>query len=168
MRLAEAQRQAAVDALGLDAFQQDAFDDLVRLAADTFEVPFATISIVDGDRQWFISPLGLNVTETPREIAFCDHAIRSPDEMLVIEDATKDERFASNPLVTGKPGLRFYAASPLRVSSGYAIGTLCVLDTEPRHVDRAKLERLRFMANQVVQTLEARKAERDRPADRTN
>ena len=154
----EEQRQAELDALALDSFALTAFDDLVRLAADTFEVPFATISIVDGDRQWFMSPVGLNVSETPRELAFCDHTIRTPDELLVVEDATKDERFANNPLVTGELGVRFYAAAPLKVSSGFAIGTLCVLDTQPRKVSQEKLELLRFMANQVVATLEARKA----------
>ena len=156
----EEKRQAALDALGLDAFEVTAFNDLVQLAADTFEVPIATISIVDRDRQWFLSPVGLDVTETPREVAFCDLTIRSPDDILVIEDATKDERFAGNPLVTGEPRIRFYAASPLKISSGYAIGTLCVLDTKPHTVEPHKLERLRFMANQIVAALEARKTMR--------
>ena len=155
----EEERQAALDPLGLDSFERTAFNDLVKLAADTFEVPIATISIVDRDRQWFMSPVGLDVAETPREIAFCDHTIRAPDELLVVEDATQDERFASNPLVAGEPRIRFYAAAPLKVSSGYAIGTLCVLDTQPRKVNPQKLEQLRFMAGQIVAVLEARKAE---------
>ena len=159
--LSEERRQAELDALGLDSFERTAFDDLVKLAADTFEVPIATISIVDRDRQWFISPVGIDVAETPREVAFCDYTIRSPDELLVVEDATQDERFASNPLVTGEPRIRFYAAAPLKISSGYAIGTLCVLDTHPRKVDRQKLERLRFMASQIVASLEARKKVRE-------
>ena len=157
--LSEEKRQAALDALRLDSFERTAFDDLVKLAADTFEVPIATISIVDHDRQWFMSSVGLTVAETSREIAFCDHTIRAPDELLVVEDATTDERFASNPLVTGDPRIRFYAAAPLKISSGYAIGTLCVLDTQPRKVDPQKLERLRFMASQIVLALEARKAQ---------
>jgi len=157
--LSEEKRQASLDALGLDSFERTAFDDLVKLAADTFEVPIATISIVDRDRQWFMSPVGLDVAETPREVAFCDHTIRSPDELLVVEDATKDERFANNPLVAGEPRIRFYAASHLKISSGYAIGTLCVLDTQLRKVDPQKLERLRFMASQIVSALETRKAQ---------
>ncbi|MDQ2736592.1 MAG: GAF domain-containing protein [Pseudomonadota bacterium] len=153
----EERRQAELDALQLDPFAETAFDDLTKLAADTFNVPMSTISIVDGERQWFKSRLGVNVSETPRALAFCDHTIRTPNEMFVVEDATQDERFASNPFVTGEPGLRFYAAAPLTLSSGYAIGTLCVMDTQPHQVDPDKLKQLRFMADQVVATLEARK-----------
>lgn len=154
-------RQAELDDLGLDPFAETAFDDLARLAADTFDVPIATISIVDGDRQWFKSKVGIDVDETPRAWAFCDHTIRTPDAFLVVEDATKDDRFARNPLVTGLPGLRFYAASPLKLSSGVAIGALCVMDTRPHQVDFDKLEQLRFMAEQVVATLEARRDRRN-------
>ncbi len=154
----EERRQTELDALHLDAFAETAFDDLTKLAADMFDVPMATISIVDGERQWFKSKLGVGVSETPRALAFCDYTIRTPNEMFVIEDATQDKRFASHPLVTGQPGLRFYAAAPLTLSSGYAIGTLCVMDTQPHHVEPDKLKQLRFMADQVVATLEARNA----------
>ncbi len=151
-------RQAELDALELDSFQETAFDDLTRLAADTFDVPMSTISIIDRDRQWFKSAVGLDPDSTaPRELAFCDQTIRNPGALLVVEDATQDPRFADNPFVTGEPGLRFYAAAPLTLSSGVAIGALCVMDTQPRQVDPQKLEQLRFMADQVVATLEARK-----------
>lgn len=99
-----------------------------------------------------------DVAETPRAWAFCDHTIRTPDAFFVVEDAMKDERFASNPLVTGPPGLRFYAASPLKLSTGRAIGALCVMDTQPHQVDPEKLERLRFLTEQMVATLEERRA----------
>ena len=157
----EQQRQAGLQALRLDRLFETAFDDLTRLAAETFGVPMSTISIVDGERQWFKSKVGLDVDETPRAWAFCAQAILNPDSFLVVEDAAEDERFAGNPLVTGVPAVRFYAAAPLKLSSGHAIGALCVMDTRPhRAVEREKLEQLRFMAAQVVATLEARQAAR--------
>lgn len=152
----EALRQAELDSLQLDGFAETAFDDLTRLAAETFDVPMSAITIVDGDRQWFKSRVGIEPRDMPRELAFCALAIKTPDELTVVEDTTKDERFSANPLVTGEPRLRFYAAAPLRLSSGQAIGTVCVLDTKPRKVDRNRLETLKFMADQVVSTLEGR------------
>ena len=158
---AEQQRQAGLRALEIDEFFETAFDDLTHLAAETFGVPMSTISIVDGERQWFKSKVGLEVDEIPRAWAFCAQAILTPDAFLVVEDATKDERFASNPLVTGASAVRFYAAAPLKLSSGHAIGALCVMDTKPRRaVEPEKLERLRFMAAQVMATLEARQTAR--------
>ena len=154
--VSEALRQAELDSLQLDGFAETAFDDLTRMAAETFDVPMSAITIVDGDRQWFKSRVGIEPSEMPRELAFCAQAIKTPDELTVVEDTTLDERFAGSPLVTGEPGLRFYAAAPLRLSSGHAIGTVCVLDTKPRKVDRNRMETLRFMADQVVATLEAR------------
>jgi GAF domain-containing protein len=153
-------RQAELDALELDTFAETAFDDLTHAAAETLQAPIATITIVDGEWQWFKSKVGLADGRTPRAEAFCDHAIRAPDAFFVVEDASKDPRFARHPLVTGEPHVRFYAAAPLRLSSGRAIGTLDVMDSRPRKVDPDKLEQLRFMADQVVATLETRKAKK--------
>lgn len=155
----EDRRQEALDALPVDRFAETALDDLTHFAAEIFDVPISTISIIDRDRQWFKSVVGIEAGEgSARADAFCDHTIRKPGELLVVEDATKDERFASNPFVTAEGGLRFYAAAPLTLSSGHAIGAVCVMDTQPRQIDPEKLKQLRFMADQVVATLEARQA----------
>lgn len=152
----EKSRQAALDALGLDAFAETAFDDLTRAAAETLDAPIATITIVDGTWQWFKSKVGLRQERTPRAQAFSDHAIRSPESTFVVEDAAQDPRFAGNQLVTGDPHVRFYAAALLRLSSGKVIGTVDVMDSQPRKADPEKLEQLKFMADQVVETLEKR------------
>ena len=155
----ETLRQAELDGLKLDLLRDTALDDLTRLAAETFDVPISTISIIDRDRQWVKSGVGVELgSTTPRALAFCDHTIRQPNELLVVEDATKDPRFAANPWVTAESGLRFYAAAPLTLASGVAIGAICVMDTRPRQVDCKKLEQLRFMAAQVISTVEARKS----------
>ena len=156
----ERERQSQIDALGMSRVRESALDALVQLAAKTFDAPIALISVLQGDRQWFKSKVGLKLDETPRTWSFCDHAIRTPDRLFVVEDASKDERFASNPLVTGDPGLRFYAASPLKLASGQAIGALCVMDTKPRQIDAIKLEQLRILARNVVLTLEPERDER--------
>ena len=149
-------RQAELDALDLDAFAETAFDDLTHAAAETLNAPIATITIIDGAWQWFKSKVGLEHGPTLRANAFSDYAIRTPDSFFVVEDAAADPRFANHPLVTGEPHIRFYAAAPLRLSSGQAIGTVDIMDTRPRKVDPAKLDQLKFMADQVVATLEAR------------
>jgi GAF domain-containing protein len=156
----ERQRQAELNALELDTFAETAFDDLTRAAAQTLQAPIATITIVDGAWQWFKSKIGLAEERLPRAEGFCDYAIRAPEAFFVVEDATQDPRFAHHPLVAGKPHIRFYAAAPLRLSSGRAIGTVEVMDYTPHRPDRAKLERLKFLADQVVATLEARQAKK--------
>ncbi len=152
----EPARQAALDRLAIDAFADTALDDITRTAADMFQAPIAFVSLIDGDRQRFKSAVGSGLSDTPREWAFCDHAIRRPGEVMVVEDATLDPRFADNPLVTGDPHLRFYAGAPLITSSGHAVGTVCVLDVKPRQAGTEQVEALRFLAQQVVSTLEKR------------
>ncbi|MEO8836872.1 MAG: GAF domain-containing protein [Caldimonas sp.] len=116
----------------------------------------ALVSIVDGDRQWFKANVGVAAGETPREWAFCAHAIETPGDVMVVEDARADARFAANPLVTGDPHIRFYAGAPLVTKTGHAIGTVCVLDDRPRSFDPEKMEALRFLAQQVMTKLEER------------
>ena len=125
------------------------FDIFPGLASQLFEAPMAAISFVDKDRQWFKASVGLDVDETPRDVSFCAHAIMDPDGVLCVPDATKDPRFADNPLVTGSLGLRFYAGAPIMGPNGHAMGTLCVLDRQPREVSPAVLEQLRQLATGV-------------------
>ncbi|MEP7138070.1 MAG: GAF domain-containing protein [Caldimonas sp.] len=150
----EGARQAALDALAVDRFADTAVNDIARMAADLCGTPVALVSMVDRDKQWFKARVGLATTETPREWAFCAHAIQDPTQVMVVEDTTRDPRFADNPLVTGEPNIRFYAGAPLVTSSGHALGTICVLDSEPRTLDPERMEALRFLAQQVVTRLE--------------
>ena len=132
MRISEEERIAVLQSLGiLDTPPEAIFDQVTRLAALIFKTPIAVISLVDTERQWFKSCVGLDVCETGRDVAFCDHAIRG-DDVLVVLDATQDPRFCDNPLVTGEPSIRFYAGAPLLHSSGARLGTLCIIDRHPR------------------------------------
>lgn len=149
----EAARLRALHALLiLDTPPEERFDRVVRFAADELGMPMALVSLVDGERQWFKSRVGLDALETPRDIAFCAHAILQPDT-FVVEDAREDERFFDNPLVTGAPFIRFYAGAPLTAPGGARVGTLCVLDSQPRALDaveRAVLEALRTLVNEAL------------------
>jgi MOSC domain-containing protein YiiM len=140
----------------MDTLEEMAYDDITRLAAAMSGAPIALISFVDETRQWFKSRIGLQATETPRELAFCAIAIQTPDQALVVPDALQDPRFASNPLVTSDPNIRFYAGAPLVTSAGHALGTVCVIDTKPREWTAEQVEQLKFLAQQVVAMLEAR------------
>ena len=136
----------------LDTSPEERFDRLTRLAKRLFGVPISLISLVDDDRQWFKSSVGLGASETPRDISFCGHAILG-DEAFLVPDAALDERFSDNPLVTGDPKIRFYAGCPLSVSNGSKIGTLCLIDRQPRVLsddDRELLEDLAAMAEQEI------------------
>ncbi|NHZ89957.1 PAS domain S-box protein [Massilia sp. CCM 8733] len=136
----------------LDTPQEDRFDRLTRLASAVLAVPIALVSLVDAQRQWFKSRVGLDTTETPRAISFCTHTV-AQREMLVVEDALRDARFAANPLVTGAPGIRFYAGQPVFSHDGEAVGTLCIIDTVPRSFDEAARETLRDFAGLVEDEL---------------
>jgi len=128
----------------LDTPPDPAFDAVTKAAKTAFDVPIALVSLVDETRQWFKSCIGLDVRETARDISFCTHAIGQSD-VYVVPDAAADPTFASNPLVTGAPYIRFYAGAPLVDADGFALGTLCVIDTEPRRFpasDRALLTAL--------------------------
>ncbi|MDX2240145.1 MAG: GAF domain-containing protein [Leptolyngbyaceae cyanobacterium bins.302] len=140
----------------LDTAPESAYDDLTRLAAQICQMPIALIVLLAQDRQWFKSKLGLTVTETPRNIAFCRYTILQT-EPLIIEDALADERFATNPLVIDDPAIRFYAGVPLITPDNYAIGSLCVIDTVPRQLSDIQVEALQALSRQVIGQLELRR-----------
>ncbi len=149
----EQERLQALQSLGiLDTESEERFDRLTRMARRMFRVPIALVSLVDTERQWFKSRAGLDAPETPRDISFCGHTILG-DDIFVIVDARNDIRFADNPLVTGAPHIRFYAGAPLRDLKGYKLGTLCLIDTEPRSLDASDLQDLRDLADMAQSEL---------------
>lgn len=142
----EAARLAALhECRILNTLPEKVFDDITRLAAQICSTPIALVSLIDENRQWFKSKFGLEVADTPRDVAFFACAILQP-QPLVIPDALKDKRFASNPLVTAAPYIRFYAGVPLVTADGSALGTLCVVDYVPRELTSAQLEALQILA----------------------
>ena len=166
----EADRLKALTSYGvLDTTPEGSFDDLASLAARICEAPMAAVSLVDSQRQWFKSEVGLGVRETPRPLSFCAHAMLG-DDVMVIPDAMQDDRFIDNDLVTGAPHIRFYAGYPLRTPDGVPLGALCVLDDTPRPQGLTELQlmALKTLAQQVMTQLELRRALLDRDlSDRT-
>ena len=139
----------------LDTAVEENFDRFTRIVSTILNTPISLISLVDSDRQWFKSKIGLDAAETPRDVAFCDHAIRG-DDVMVVEDAAEDARFASNPLVIGDPFIRFYAGAPLVTSDGYRIGTLCAIDKRPHTFSAKERQLLSDFSHLVMQELELR------------
>lgn len=138
----------------LDTPSEERFDRLTRLAKRLFDVPIALVSLIDENRQWFKSYVGLEVRETPRDISFCGHAILD-SKIFVINDTLKDDRFSDNPLVLNEPYIRFYAGCPLRFLDGSTLGTLCLIDSRPREFSDSDLEALKDLAKLVENELMA-------------
>ena len=155
----ESARLAELDAFRiLDTLPEDSYDDITRLASQICDTPIALISLVDSERQWFKSRVGLVTSVTSRDDAFCAHAIAKSHEMMVVPDATVDDRFADNALVLDEPGIRFYAGAALVTESGHAIGTLCVMDRKPRLLTADQRRALQALARQVMAQLSLRQA----------
>ena len=140
----------------LDMPREEEFEEVTRLIARICDAPIATITLVDRDRQWYVSEVGVGLRETPRDISFCAHAILQPG-LLIVPDTQKDARFADNPVVTGDPHLRFYAGSLLTTPEGQPLGTLCVLDFKARELTDEQKDILQVLAGQVMRQLELRR-----------
>ena len=154
----EADRQRAVEDYGvLDTAPELAFDDLAGIASQITGAPIALITFLDHDRQWFKSAVGTDLTGTPRQIAFCDHAIRQ-DGVMIVPDASADARFADNPLVTGDTHVRFYAGAPIVADGGLPLGTVCVLDSQPRTLAAEQVVALEALARLVRAQLDLRRS----------
>ncbi len=141
----------------IDSAPEEAFDDLTRLAAQICECPISTVTLIDKDRQWFKSKIGMADDSTARDDAFCAHAIAEPDNLMIVPDATRDLRFAKNRYVTDDPNIRFYAGMPLLSHKGFALGTLCVIDRSPRTLSPKQLFALRILGRQAAYLLELKR-----------
>ncbi len=153
----EARRLAALDRLRiLDTLPEQAYEDIVAIASEVCGVPIALVSLIDDRRQWFKARVGLETAETPRDVAFCAHAILDPNQTLVVEDATTDARFADNPLVTGELAMRFYAGAPIVTKQGDAVGAVCVIDDKPGTLSPARRRCLEALARHAAYLLDTR------------
>jgi len=152
----EAERIAALRALDvLDSAEEDIYNTIVKAAAEICQTSMASLTFVDSNRQWFKSKIGLNATETSRDVSFCGHAILG-SELFIVEDSLLDPRFCGNPLVQGSPNVRFYAGMPLLTDTGLALGTLCVIDSIPRTLNVQQRAALGVLANSVMRVLKLR------------
>lgn len=145
----------------LDTDADERLDNLTKLASEICEVPICLISLVDETRQWFKSSVGLSVSETPRKISFCQHSIMQ-DELMQVENALEDERFENNILVKDNPNIRFYAGQPLIDKDGFALGTLCVIDSKPKKLSKHQERALKILSHEVIQAIEKAKLEKER------
>src|SRR3954465_12977548 len=154
----EQNRLAALNAYNiLDTGNDKDFDDLTTLASAICQTPMAYISFIDDKRQWFKSRKGFEETETPVDVSFCKHTIASNGDIMIVEDARKDERFADNPFVKGEENITFYAGVPLVNEDGFALGSLCVVDQAQKQLTEAQIVALKIIAKQIVDKLELRK-----------
>ena len=160
--IAETRRQHALDRYHVvDSLPATVYDDLVTVAAALCGTPIAVVSLIDRDRQWFKARLGLDDHETTRDTAVCDHAIRQPDELMEVQDLSEDARFTDFPIVTGDIKARFYAGMPLVTGNGEAIGTVCVVDTQPRRLSGQQKTSLRSLARVTMALLDAHRIQHD-------
>jgi diguanylate cyclase (GGDEF)-like protein len=156
-RLQEALRLDALERQQItDTPRDESFDRVVRLACAALEAPIGAVTFIEGERQWLKAREGVDISETPRDVSFCTHTIQNSD-VMVVEDATKDPRFANNPLVTAENGIRFYAGAPITTREGFNLGALCVIDHIPRRINQRDRELLKDMAQIVVSEMELRK-----------
>ncbi|MFK7924400.1 MAG: ATP-binding protein [Bacteroidia bacterium] len=143
----------------LDTLPEIDYDNLTALASEICNTPISLISLVDVERQWFKSHHGIDIEETPREVSFCAHAILEPENIFIVEDLREDARFTDNPFVAGEPNVVFYAGVPLNTEDGNPLGTLCVIDTEPKTLSKSQINALYILSNQVVNLLKLRKSQ---------
>jgi GAF domain-containing protein len=155
----EADRLSELHSFGsIEPVPDPDFDDLALLAAEICDTPIALVTLVDEDHQWLKGRTGTDLTQTSREVSFCGHAILGTD-LFIVPDATQDERFADNPLVVGDPNIRSYVGAPLITSSGFALGTVCVIDRQPRFLTALQSKALHALSHRIVALLELRRSQ---------
>ena len=155
----EKERLASLESYSiLDTLPEEEYDNLTAIAAEICGTPISLVSLLDNKRQWFKSHHGIDASETPKEYAFCAHAINSEEDILIVQDSRTDERFHDNPLVTGDPRVIFYAGIPLSTENGLPLGTLCVIDHKPKLLSQSQIASLKALAKQVMNLLKLRKS----------